>query len=128
MTLFQTHLESNIRTLSRGTREKSLARDRVCCRPFEAPWPGAEGCLSSKNEFARRGTALYKKLRTDLPPGNDDDFIAIDIETGEYEIHANELTAAARLRKRVADPQIWLVNLGTGMLDRFGGHKTGDAV
>jgi hypothetical protein len=76
----------------------------------------------SKNEFARRGMALFEKIRADLPADNDDKFIAIDIETGEYEIHANEMTAAARLRKRVPDAQIWLVNAGTGFLDRFGGH------
>jgi hypothetical protein len=75
----------------------------------------------SKNEFARRGMALFEKIRADLPAGNDDKFIAIDIETGEYEVHANEMTAAARLRKRVPDAQIWLVNAGTGFLDRFGG-------
>jgi len=76
----------------------------------------------SKNEFARRGTALLKKLRPNLPTEDEDKFIAIDIETGEYEIHANEMTAAARLRKRVPDAQIWLVNVATGFLDRFGGH------
>jgi frataxin-like iron-binding protein CyaY len=76
----------------------------------------------SKNEFARRGTALFKKLRPNLAAEDEDKFIAIDIETGEYEIHANEMTAAARLRRRVPDAQIWLVNVGTGFLDRFGGH------
>ena len=76
---------------------------------------------NDKNEFARRGIALFKKLRADLPAGNEDKFIAIDIETGEYEIHANEMTAAARLRKRIPEAQTWLVNIGTGLLDRFGG-------
>jgi hypothetical protein len=76
----------------------------------------------SKAEFARRGIALFKKLRPQIPEEHNDDFIAIDIETGDYEVHANELTAAARLRKRVPGAQIWLVQVGSGFLDRFGGH------
>jgi hypothetical protein len=76
----------------------------------------------SKSEFARRGIALFKKLQAQIPEISEDQFIAIDIETGEYEIHANEMTAAARLRKRVPDVQTWLTNIGTGFLDRFGGH------
>src|SRR5437899_373561 len=76
----------------------------------------------SKSEFARRGIALFRKLRAHFPAENEDQFVAIDIETGEYETHANEMTAAARLRKRLPDAQIWLVNIGTGFLDRFGGH------
>lgn len=65
---------------------------------------------------------MFKKLRAGLPENCDDRFIAIDIETGEYELHANEMTAASRLRKRIPDAQIWLVNVGTGFLDTFGGH------
>ena len=76
----------------------------------------------SKSEFARRGIAWFKKLGAGLPPEVVDKFIAIDIETGDFEVHANEMTAAARLRKRVPDAQIWLVNVGSGFLDRFGGH------
>lgn len=80
----------------------------------------------SKSEFARRGMALFKKLRAGLSEEAEDQFIAIDIETGEYETHANEMTAAARLRKRLPNVQIWLVNVGTGFLDRFGGFGLRD--
>jgi hypothetical protein len=77
----------------------------------------------SKDEFARRGDSLFRrKVRPALTAADDDKFVAIDIETGEYEIHGNEMTACNRLRKRIPDPQIWLVQAGTGYLDRFGGH------
>lgn len=76
----------------------------------------------SKSEFARRGMALFKKLRAAVSSEDQDKFIAIDIETGEYEIHANEMTAAARLRKRIPTAQTFLANIATGYLDRFGGH------
>ena len=75
----------------------------------------------SKEEFARRGDALFeKKVRPNLKPEDEDKFVAIDIETGEFEIHANEMTAGDRLRKRIPDAQIWLVHATLGYLHRFG--------
>jgi hypothetical protein len=77
----------------------------------------------SKEEFARRGDALVKrKVLPHLAPADGDKFVAIDIETGEYELDKNEMKAADRLRKRVSDPQIWLVHVTLGYLHRFGGH------
>jgi hypothetical protein len=76
-----------------------------------------------KEEFARRGDTLVdRKVRPNLTPADEDTFVAIDIETGEYELDKNEMKAADRLRQRVADPQIWLVHVTLGYLHRFGGH------
>jgi hypothetical protein len=77
----------------------------------------------SKDEFARRGDALVEsKVRPHLTAADADKFVAIDVETGEYELDANEMRAADRLRRRVPDPQIWLVHVTSGYLHRFGGH------
>jgi hypothetical protein len=77
----------------------------------------------SKEEFARRGDTLVEsKVRPNLTAADEDKFVAIDIETGEYELDKNEMKAAERLRKRVPDPQIWLVHVTLGYLHRFGGH------
>lgn len=77
----------------------------------------------SKEEFARRGDALVeRKVRPNLTAADEDKFIAIDIETGEYELDRNEMKAVGRLRKRLPDPQIWLRHVGLGYLHRFGGH------
>jgi len=77
----------------------------------------------SKEEFARRGDALVEgEVRPNLTAADRDKFVAIDIETGEYELDQNEMRAADRLHKRVADPQIWLVHVTLGYLHRFGGH------
>ena len=75
----------------------------------------------SKQEFARRGDALVeRKVRPNLTAADEDKFVAIDIETGEYELDKNEMKAADRLRRRVPDPQIWLVHVTLGYLHRFG--------
>src|SRR5437763_15475325 len=77
----------------------------------------------SKEEFARRGDALVaSKVRPKMTAADEDKFVAIDIETGEYELDKNEMNAACRLRKRIPDAQIWLVHVSLGYLHRFGGH------
>jgi hypothetical protein len=75
----------------------------------------------SKDEFARRGDRLVEsKVRPRLTPADADKFVAIDIETGEYELDKDEMKAADRLWKRVTDPQIWLVHVTAGYLHRLG--------
>jgi hypothetical protein len=78
----------------------------------------------SKEEFAQRGDAVYESsVRPHLKPEDKDKFAAIDIETGEYEIDADDLEAMERLGKRVPAAQIWLVRIGSRYLVRFGGRE-----
>ncbi|MBI3467585.1 MAG: hypothetical protein HY000_31635 [Planctomycetes bacterium] len=77
----------------------------------------------SKEEFARRGDAIYEKeIRPHLKPDDNGKLVAIDIETGAYEIDTDELGACHKLRARIPDAQIWLVRVGSRYLHRFGGH------
>ena len=55
-----------------------------------------------KEEFARRGDAIYERdLRPCVERGNEGKYVAIDIETGAYEIDEDELAASDRLLARV---------------------------
>jgi hypothetical protein len=75
----------------------------------------------SKEEFARRGDEIYERvLRPIVEKGNEGRFVAIDIETGAYEIDADELSASDRLLARVPDAQIWLRRIGSRYAHRFG--------
>jgi len=75
----------------------------------------------SKEEFARRGDAVYEgEIRPLVEPGNHGKFLAIDIETGAYEIDSDELAASDRLMARVPDAQIWLKRIGSRYVRRFG--------
>ena len=77
----------------------------------------------SKEEFARRGDAIFEKdIRPHLKNEADDDFVAIDIETGAYEIDASEIAACDRLRVRVPNAQVWLRKVGSRFARRFGGR------
>ncbi len=75
----------------------------------------------SKEEFAQRGDAMYEgKIRPLVEPGNEGKFVAIDIETGAYELDADELAASNHLLARVPDAQIWLKRVGSRYVRRFG--------
>lgn len=81
----------------------------------------------SKEEFARRGDEVYaRQVAPYLKAEDRDKFIAVDIETGTYEIDADELKACNRLRRRLPDAQIWLVRAGSRHLHRFGGRERRD--
>ena len=78
----------------------------------------------SKEEFAKRGDAIFENdIRPRLKNEDDADFVAIDIETGAYEIDADEMAASARLRARVPDSQTWLRRVGSRCAHSFGGRK-----
>jgi hypothetical protein len=75
----------------------------------------------SKEEFRRRGDEIYERdIKPRLNPEDHGKFVAIDIETGEYEIDANELTAMDRLDARIPDAQTWLKRIGSPFVYRFG--------
>lgn len=75
----------------------------------------------SKEEFARRGDRIFeRKIRPFVEVGHEDDFVAIDIETGAFEIDRDELAASDRLLARVPKAQIWLRRVGSRYARHFG--------
>lgn len=75
----------------------------------------------SKEEHARRGTELYdQQVRPVVEAGNQGRIVAIDVESGEYELADESLTAASRLVARCPDAQIWCVRIGYPAVHRFG--------
>src|SRR5262245_43405052 len=78
----------------------------------------------SKEEFARRGDAIYEK--DSLPQLTARDvgkFLAIDIETGQYEIASDEMKAGSKLRL-LPEAQIWMVRIGYTSTRGFGGRQS----
>ncbi len=75
----------------------------------------------SKEEHARRGTAIYEeRLRPLLERDNRGKVVAIDVEGGEFEVAEDMSSAADRLLIRVPDAQIWFVRIGHPGVHRFG--------
>jgi len=79
----------------------------------------------SKEEFARRGNEIYERdIRPQVETDNKGKFVAIDIETGAWEMDADEMVARDRLFARVPDAQTWMVRVGYGYLRRFGAGRS----
>jgi hypothetical protein len=78
----------------------------------------------SKEEFAQRGDALYDSLiRSRVEEGNHGKIVAIDIETGAFEVADDLLTASKLLCARVPDAQTWFVRIGHLAVDHFGARS-----
>ena len=76
----------------------------------------------SPDEFSRRGQEIYdREVRPNLRPNDDDQFVAIDIESGSYEIDPDDFAATERLLAKRPDAQIWLARVGQRAAYRIGG-------
>jgi hypothetical protein len=74
-----------------------------------------------KEEFATRGDAIYEReILPVVEKGNEGKFVAIDIETGAYEVDADDIAASDRLLARVPTAQIWLKRIGSRFVRHFG--------
>jgi hypothetical protein len=63
--------------------------------------------------FAERGEAIYEKeIRPLLNSKDKGKFLAIDIETGEYEVARDDMRTCDELRARIPDAQVWLMRVG----------------
>lgn len=77
----------------------------------------------SKEEFARRGDEIYEnQVRQQVEEGNHGKIVAINIETGDFEVDQSEIAACDRLEAHHPDPQIWIVRIGSRHVRRFGGR------
>ena len=78
----------------------------------------------SKEEFARRGDEIYEsQVRQQVEEGNHSKIVAIDIETGAFEVDSSEIVACDRLEAHYPDAQIWIVRIGSRHVRRFGGRN-----
>lgn len=66
-----------------------------------------------REEIGRRGTEIYQaKLRAILEPEFDGMFVAIDVESGNYEVADEAGDASDRLWAKVPDAQILVERIG----------------
>jgi hypothetical protein len=73
-----------------------------------------------KEEAMSRGQELYERIRPDIEAGHRGEVVAIDLETGAYEVAADVVNAAHRLRARLPEAKAWFVRIGHEALFRLG--------
>lgn len=75
----------------------------------------------SMEEHARRGIDLYKKqILSKVETGNANKIVAIDIDTGAYEMAEDQLMACQQLLARYPEAQIWCERIGHDAVYHFG--------
>jgi hypothetical protein len=75
----------------------------------------------SREEFALRGDEIYEgAVHPQMSPCDEGKYVVIDIETGAYEVDADETTASDRLLARHPDAQVWLRQVGSRYARRYG--------
>ena len=79
-----------------------------------------------KDEFARRGNALYEeRVKSQVEEGNQGRIVAIDIETGEFALANDRRAASILLLERCPDAQTWFVRVGHRAVHRIGYSHAG---
>lgn len=75
----------------------------------------------SKEEFARRGDHIYEQeIRPKIVAEDHGKYVAIDIESAQWEMDVDEIVAGDHLLSRIPDAQIWMTRVGYGYTRRFG--------
>ena len=78
----------------------------------------------SKEELAQRGQALYQSsIRQQVEAGNEGKIVAIDIETGAFEVDETVIAATDRLFERNPDAQPWGIRIGHRAVYHFGSRS-----
>jgi len=75
----------------------------------------------SDEEFATRGEEIFvRDIEQHVQAENPRDFVLIDIESGDYEVDADQDAASDRLLARHPDAQVWMRRVGSPYAYRFG--------
>ncbi|OYQ66356.1 hypothetical protein B9G53_04155 [Pseudanabaena sp. SR411] len=78
----------------------------------------------SKEEFAQRGDLIYQtQIRPQVEAGNHGKIVAIDIETGDFELANSSMIAVDKLYERNPDAQPWVIRIGHRAVFRFGSRS-----
>ena len=73
------------------------------------------------DELATLGGRIFdQQILPTLRPEDNGKFVAIDVETGDYEMDADDYTAVARLQSRKPEADIWLMCAGYPTTYRIG--------
>jgi hypothetical protein len=78
----------------------------------------------SKEEFAQRGNEIYEsQVRSQVEADNYGKIVAIDIETGAFEVAESTISATDQLYERYPDAQPWVLRVGHRSVYRFGSRS-----
>jgi len=79
----------------------------------------------SNADAGKRGDEIYdREVSPQVEPHRNGEIVAIDLDTGAWEVDPDEITAGHYLEARYPDAQIWVVRVGSRYLARFGAGRS----
>jgi hypothetical protein len=79
----------------------------------------------SSTEIVQRGQALYEQLRAQMEARHQGKFLVLDIETGDYEIDADDVSAVQRAQTKRPEAAFYIVRIGSPTAYRLGSQPWG---
>ena len=77
--------------------------------------------LYTDEQVVRRGQELYEeRIRPELDEDERGKFVVVDIETGDYEVDADELRALKRAKAKNPEAVLYMLRLGYPTAYRLG--------
>ena len=75
-----------------------------------------------RDEIARLGKEIYRRdIQQQVEANHVGEIVAIDVDSGDYALGANAISASESLRDHRPDAQVWLMRIGHRTLYHFGG-------
>jgi hypothetical protein len=82
----------------------------------------------SSAEIVQRGQALYEQqIRAQVEASHPGQFLILDIETGDYEIDAEDVRALQRAKAKHPEGAFYIVRVGSPTAYRLGAQPLGTA-
>ena len=81
--------------------------------------------ILKSEEITRRGKALYEaNIRAQIEPHRNGEFLVLNVDSGEYEIHADDVEVAQRARARFGQvAPLFSLRIGSLTAYRLGGQR-----
>jgi hypothetical protein len=84
----------------------------VCIFAWRQVMPATEP-RRTPEELARMGSEVFdRRVRPVLGPEDDGKFVALDVQTGDFEVDEDDYAAVSRLRARNSAAEAWLTRIG----------------
>jgi hypothetical protein len=74
--------------------------------------PATERRLTLEELAGLGNEVLERRVRPMLRPEDEDKYIALDVQTGDYEVDENDYAAVSRLHARIPAAEVWLSRIG----------------
>lgn len=75
----------------------------------------------TKEEIVRLGREIYEReIREEVEPEHEGEFVVVDVATGSYEVAADGITAARRIRERNPEALLCFLRVGHAAAYRIG--------